>query len=367
MIRNGTLNKAGAKKLNYYDPIPRTSDLLKKNSCGDDDLIISNYYIAPATVRFDDLVEEIIYHLNLKLTKHIRLPKGEDIATKSIEEIINKYSKPGTTGEIQQWLESNGHTGNLSKVASKFNHSALAQITRAILSEEGIFLYLSYKAVEGHDIKDTAGIGANVLNSLGLVKSYININLVDKVVEKENLNVSEKEKDKLKKMVENRSMCYLPGDPVKSIVGLIEELKNGGDWFDKVDEFLKGEKVKLPKGTDVAALNKKMIKYLLVKGIKLPDSDPSIPAPIPDPKPDHTPEDFTVIENVGPDTDKMLKKYGIYTYAQLAQFKDRSAILKAFPDFPTAIRWDTIIKQAQLIYNGKWKELIAYQDELNRR
>lgn len=415
MIRNGTFKKPGIKNLSYYEPIPRTSDLLKKSSttCGDGDLLISNFYIAPPTIRYDDLVEEILFELSTVLgkefcekveidpkkakdpKKHIEYLLKDEVVTRSIEQIIHRFQVQKCKKDFfKNWLLENGHTGELIKVASDLNASTMDPFARSVLSEENIFFYLAYRAVAGNGISDAKGIAANLLDSLGLVKSFINTNLVPKVIEKENLNVSEAEIAKLKDMVRNRSICYFPGDPTRTIVDLIEDLKKGGRYFVLVDNYLNDQdKVTLPKGVDKVSLRKKMVDYLLKNGYKLPG--PSIPPPpssgggssgvgvgtgptasgggagspsitAGSGSPTFIPDNFQIIENVGPETDQKFKEAGILTFCQLAEIEVEE-LLKKLKDPRTSIKYDTIIKQAKMICEGNLPKLVAYQKELNKR
>lgn len=301
MSRNGMLldsriNKnSSLKKLSYYNEIPRTRDLLKSAEFSinnSSNLLISNFFIAPSTMRYDDMVEESIFELNSTLTNNMKLPEADDFLNNSIEANIEKYGvsktcdhssvnyqkmrKAETSIVFHDFIMSEGHTGVLTKVSSSINNSTIDQLSRAILSEEAIFFYLACRAVIGFKILDADGISANIFESLDLVKAFINTQLVDKVIANENLNVSEDEKILLKNSIAEKHLSYFPGNPKSIILNLIDDLKSGGEHFVWVMNFLNSGKVNLDRNTNKVVLAQKMVDYLLKLGYNYkPDTDPN--------------------------------------------------------------------------------------------
>lgn len=377
MNNNGQLldfknNKlSGIKKLSYYDEIPRTSDLLKSAEFSfnnSTNLLISNFFIAPSSIRLDEMVEESIFELNTLLTKKMKLPSENDLRDNSVQENIDKYHSAEKLNVFHDFIRSEGHTGVLSKVASSINNSTIDQLSRAILSEEGVFFYLACRAVKGYKILDADGIGANIFESLNIVKSFINAQLVDKVIRKENLNVSDNDRNKLKKAIAEKRLSYFPGNPVKTIVKLVNELKSGGSLFELVLNFLNSGKVNLDRNTNKMVLAQRMVDYLLKLGFNEDYQDNqnqphNHQEPIQEVK---DADEFEAIEGVGKVTKKEFIDAGIMSFSQLASF-DSDSLKKKLKNPKIHIKYDEIIEQAKLISQGKFKDLLKYQDELNKR
>ncbi|WAC02667.1 hypothetical protein N7U66_03000 [Lacinutrix neustonica] len=239
MNKNGTLSESRSSKLKlpsinnltYYNQIPRTSDLLKSSQFSMDaagSLLISKFFISPATMRFDDLVEESLFELNKIITNRMKVPSKEALLNKSIQELLGEDGNLSakTNNQFKHFITSHGHTGVMTKVASSINNSTIDQLSRAILTEEGIFLFLACRAIIGYEILDCEGISANMFESLDLVKSYVNVQLVDKIIKKESPEVSKKEVKILKDKIENTRISYFPGAPKKTIEELIDDLKS---------------------------------------------------------------------------------------------------------------------------------------------
>ncbi len=77
-------------------------------------------------------------------------------------------------------------------------------------------------------------------------------------------------------------------------------------------------------------------------------------------------DDLKMIEGVGPKIEGLLKEGGINTWAELANAKeeDVQAILDAAGPRYRMHQPTTWAKQARLADEGKWEELVAYQDRL---
>lgn len=372
MNKNGIFSNSRTSKLpslnnlTYYSQIPRTSDLLKSSQFSFDNansLLISNFFISPSTMRFDDLVEETIFELNKIITQKMKVAEKEDLLNKSIQEVLSLVNKDNK--QLKEFITSEGHTGVITKVASDINSSTIDQLTRAILSEEGIFLYLACRSIIGFEILDYEGISSNIFESVDLVKSYINIQLVDKIIKKENLDVSEKEVEILKEKIENTRISYFPGSPENTVVDLIDDLKSGGKLYFLVMKFLNSGKVTLDRGTDKESLAQKMVDYLLNLGYNEDfeedneKNDPQEENPL-------VPAEFEAIEGVGSVIKKELIEVGIMSFSHLASFSEAS--LKKRLKKPRAnVNYGQILEQAKFIAKGQFKELLAYQDKLNKR
>lgn len=370
MIKNGIqLNSrsnkfklSGLGGLTYYPEIPRTSDLLKTAEFSvnaSTNLQISKFYIAPATIRFDDHVEEALFELNKVLTSGIDEPSSNDILNMSVQDIIVKYGNDKAVRKLRDHLISEGHTGKLIRVASQLNASRMDQLTRAILSEEGIFFYLAYKAIIGHNItKDSKGIATNILESLGVVKSHINGQLVDKVIDKERLHVLDPDRDSIRATISKQRISYFHGAPSKAVRQLVVELKPVGKLEKLVMNFLNSGRVKLPKNTNKTELAQKMVNYLLkigynedfVEAVNPPNNDPQ------DPGAAQT-EDLEAIKGIGEKAKETLVNAGILTFSALAEL-DEDALKTILQDVQGGFDYDAIIDQAKLVADGRLKEFI---------
>ena len=362
MIKNGTFKSVISNKAitpTYYPKIDRTSDLLRTASSSTKttfSLLTSNYYIAPSSVTFDAMVEEAIYELNI-LVVTMDPPSKVDIITSGILENGEEYSS-NKKNAIKAFLEKEKQTGVLVKVASKLNASRLDAFSRAILSEEGIFFYLAYRAIVGHEVKDASGISAKILDALGVVKSYINAVLVGKVIASENLNVSDKEKTRVQNYFSDREISYNSGEPIKVIADYIDNIKSSGSLYQLVIDFINSDKVDLKRGTDKDALAQKMVNYLVKIGYvhkgENADANPIL-------KNDEEADDFDkAIKGIGPKYNKKFEKAGIIRFHQLAKYKNAS-LKKALGEESSVFDYTNIIEQARLISESKFEELIALQ------
>lgn len=378
MNKNGTLSESRSSKLKlpsinnltYYNQIPRTSDLLKSSEFSIDaasSLLISKFFISPATMRYDDLVEETLFELNTIITQKMKLPEKEDLLNKSIQELLSQERSldKKTNNAFKHFITSQGHTGVMTKVASGINSSTIDQLSRAILTEEGIFLFLACRAIIGFEITDPEGITGNIFESLDLVKSYINVQLVDKVIKKESLEVTKKEVKILKDKIENTRISYFPGAPENTVVELIDDLKSGGKLYLLVMNFLNSGKVTLDRATNKEALAKKMVDYLLKLGYnedfnqEEEDNTTQEENPL-------VPDEFEAIEGVGSVIKKELIEVGIMSFSHLASF-DEVSLKKRLKKVRANINYGQILEQAKFIAKGQFRELLAYQDNLNKR
>ncbi len=364
--RSNKLKLSGLGSLTYYPEITRTRDLLKSAEFSVNattDLQISKFYIAPATIRFDNHVEEALFKLNKVLTTGIDKPSSNDILNMSIQGIINEYKDEEANNNLRNHLITEGHTGKLIKVASSLNASRMDQLTRAILSEEGIFFYLAYKAIIGHDIqKDAKGIGTNILESLGVIKSHINAQLVDKVIDKELLDVPEEDRKILRDAISEKRISYFPGAPSKAVRQLVAELKPVGKLQKLVMNFLNSGRVKLPKNTNKTELAQKMVNYLLkigynedfVEVINPPINDPQDPGGA-------QVEDLEAIKGIGPGAKTALVTAGITSFSALAKLEE-DKLKEILKDVQGGFDYPFIIEQANLVADGKLKQFIELID-----
>ncbi|OEK08219.1 hypothetical protein A8C32_01785 [Flavivirga aquatica] len=367
MIKNGTFkNVIGSKPLapTYYKKIDRTSDLLQSVSASTIstfNLLASNYFIAPSSVTFDDMVEEAIYELNTLVTK-MDPPSKVDIITESILQngIDNSSNKKHA---IKAYLEKEKYTGVLVKVASKLNASRLDAFSRAVLSEEGVFFYLAYRAIIGHEVKDVAGISAKILDALGVVKSYINVALVGKVIASENLNVFGKEKTAIENHFSDREIGYNSGQPQKTISDYIDKIKSGGSLYKLVMDFITSGKVDLKRGTNKDVLAQKMVDYLTRIGY-VHNENTTPPTQNPDQGGSEIADDFDkAIKGIGPKNNKKFEAAGIIRFHQLAKH-DNISLKKALGEENSVFDYSNIIEQARLISESKFEELIALQKKI---
>ncbi|NMH88782.1 hypothetical protein [Flavivirga algicola] len=368
MIQNGTLKSIISSKSmapTYYKKIDRTSDLLRTASTSTKStfsLLTSNYYIAPSSVTFDNMVEEAIYELNNRVVR-MAPPSKVDVITKSI--IENSISYPSNIkNAIKSYLEKESYTGVLVKVASQLNASRLDAFSRAILSEEGIFFYLAYRAIVGHEVTDESGISTKMLDALGIVKSYINVTLVSKVIASENLSVTSKEKTHLEKYFSNREISYSSGQPEIAITEYIDKIKSSGSLYRLVVEFINSDKVNLKRDVDKEALVHKMVEYLVSIGYVHKEDDDSNNDSGGENPDNHIADDFDeAIKGIGPKNQKKFFEAGILRFYQLAKHNNES-LKKTLNEEGSAFDYTNIIEQAKLISESKFEELIELQKKI---
>ena len=368
----------GSRELSskYYSKIDRTSDLLlgggRTLTTKGNSLILPNYYIAPSTVRFDTMVDEALYELNKAISAKMILPSGEQIISHSINEVLEGAAaaiKGGVTDSFQNYLQKAGYSGVLIKIASDINASRVDSFIRQALSNLGIFFYLAYRTMEGYEIKDASGVASHMMASIGLVQSYVNAALVDKVIKSKNLNATAIEVDRIKRYFDNREIDYSPGKPEEIIEDFFVSLKEGGSLFGLVRNFVNSDKVKLPTDVNRDELIKKMVNYLLDIGYVYetnagadPDlgkvldgiggGNSTLPA-----------DDFSgAIEGVGPAIEKRFLDAGIRRFVHLASLDNDK--LRAKLNDKGITDYTEIIEQAQLIAASKFEELIALQKKL---
>lgn len=368
MIKNGTFKNVISSKSvapTYYQQIDRTSDLLRTASSSTQStfsLLTSNYYIAPSSVTFDDMVEEAIYELNSVVTK-MTPPSKVDIITNSILDNSVKYPS-NRANDIKAYLEKETYTGILVKVASELNASRLDAFSRAILSEEGIFFYLAYRSIIGHEVVDESGISTKMLDALGIVKSYINVSLVSKIIASENLNVSANEKTHVENYFSNREISYSSGEPEKVIVDYIDKIKSNGSLYRLVVEFINSDKVELKRDVDKDALAQKMVNYLVSIGYVHQEEEASTNEKVANGGSNVIADDFdNAIKGIGPKNEKKFKDAGIFRFYQLAKH-DNQSLKTLLGEQTSTIDYSNIIEQAKLISESKFEELIALQKKI---
>ncbi|MBS9781987.1 MAG: DUF4332 domain-containing protein [Gammaproteobacteria bacterium] len=78
-------------------------------------------------------------------------------------------------------------------------------------------------------------------------------------------------------------------------------------------------------------------------------------------------DDLTVVEGIGPKIAELFNEAGIKTWAELAEtsVERRQEILTAAGTRFAVHNPDTWARQAQLAADGKWQELLDWQDELD--
>lgn len=375
MTENGTIKSLISSKSEptptYYKKIDRTSDLLRTASTSTKStfsLLSSNYYIAPSSASFDEMVEEAIYELNIKVVK-MAPPSNVDIITKSIQE--NSIAYPSSTNNnIKSYLEKESYTGVLVKVASQLNASRLDGFSRAVLSEEGIFFYLAYRSIVGHEVTDESGIATKMLDALVIVKSYINAALVGKVIASENLSVTDKERLRIQQYFSNREISYNPGDPEVAISEFIDKIKSSGSLYRLVYEFVYSDKVNLKRDVDKEALIHKMVEYLNKLGyVYKPEGNNNDNGKVVGggQNPTNTNEledDFdNAIKGIGPKNQQKFFAAGIKRFYQLAKY-DSNSLKEALGEKGSTFDYSNIIEQAKLISESKFEELIALQKKI---
>jgi|GEM_PF-3615538 len=372
--------KLGSQSLStrYYPKIDRTSDLLLGSghtlTTKGSSLMLPNYYIAPASVRFDGMVEEALSELNTVISAKMTLPTGQLIISHTIREVLEGAAaiKGGVTDTFQNYLQKAGYSGVLIKIASDINTSRVDSFIRTALSKLGIFFYLAYRTMEGYEIKDASGVATHIMESIGLVQSYVNATLVDKVIKYNNLNATPEEIQKIKNYFDNREIDYSPGKPSEIIEAFFVTLKEGGSLFGLVRSFVYSNKVKLPTDVNKDELVKKMVSYLLDIGYvyetnvsqdvnleKILGGSNGVSNPFPA-------DDFAgAIEGVGPAIQKRFLDAGIRRFVHLASLNNES--LRAKLGDKGITDYTDIITQARLIAESKFEALIALQQKLNKK
>lgn len=343
----------------YYSKIKNIKDLSLNNltTVNLGSIYKPNYYIAAPKVNYDATVEEVIKNLEYLIDKRIEVPLTEDILSFSLQEIVGKYKKDSVDENIKSFLLKEGYSGDLIKVSQDINKSRIDSVTRKILSNENIFFFLAFKTIQGNGITDVKGISTNIIDSVGLIKSYINTEIVDKIITNSSLDVSGSEKAKIKRELKNKSISYLNGEPRKVVLDRIKKIKSGGSLYDVVLKFINDGKVKLPNNVNKNTIVQKMVDYLLQLGYTTGETNETEEI-----APDK-PDDFAKsIDGIGGVINDALVNAGIVRFYQLASYsaQDLKSKLKLQT---TSTDFEYIIKQAECIAEGRFDDLIELQNK----
>jgi len=320
------------------------------------------------------MVDDTLYELNKAISAKMILPPGDVVISKSIAQVLEGPSetKGGAVDSFQNHLQKAGYSGTLIKVASDINASRVDSFIRNALSHQGIFFYLAYRTIVGNEITDTSGIATNMMESIGLVQSYVNTVLVDKVIASENLNATTGQIEKIKRYFENREIDYSPGKPSFIIEEFFVSLVEGGSLIGLVRSFVNSDRVKLPRDVNKDDLIQRMVDYLIgigyvhqVEGTNDSPSEKSGPPMDTGDTGTTQTDNLEAIEGIGPATQKRMVTAGIRRYAHLAELSNEE--LKQKLGDKGIKSYSEIIEQAQLIASGKFEQLVALQKKLNKK
>ncbi|MEM9820547.1 MAG: hypothetical protein AAF985_05725, partial [Bacteroidota bacterium] len=398
--------------LSYYPRIERIGDLADIHTIKEGAPINQpEIRITPSRTPLDFLVLRSLDDLSSALN-HINKPTEDDIVKMDIQTLLQEYKSDESGQEVlKNVLEQAGFTGKLVQASKRLNTS-LSNVNRHIFSREGLLFYTAFRAIEGLKVEDVDGIITNMMASLEKIKAFINVDLVNRVIEEQHLDVSETELVAVQTKVAQQALPYAPGLVVPAILREVENIKRGGDLFDLVYAFLDSKEVQLPYGTDKSAVAAKMVNYLVEIGFQPQPADEvslSVKLAIDSAKTDvegqikvlrevmekqqtgmkeqlvkmQTQYEALVkevnelkkqnlvgdpLERIkGMDTFSKLKLFdeGIKTFKALSKLKDEE-LGKVLPTIPYGYTYADLILQAKLIVSGHTKKLKSTQEFLPR-
>jgi len=270
---NGILNdNSSASGLTFYQPFKRTNDLAdtRTQRAGKKFRQVEDH-ITPSKEPLDRLVLVAISDLS-KAMDHVENLPSRDQVVLNIEDwlgVIGIADEP--KNGFKNFLQNEGLTGKLVSAAKRLN-SSLSNVDRHILASDGLFFYCAYRAIVGFNVRDIDGIIANMLTSLDKVKIQLNQMLVDLVIKNQNLNSSPETTSELKKRFSERAISYDVGAVIPTIVAEFKLIKEQGDLYKIVDDFVKNNNIKLPPRVNKATFTSKMVAYLAEIGFE-PEPD----------------------------------------------------------------------------------------------
>ncbi len=355
-----SLNPIKIKVPNYYGAIPRLGDTRNINLINfvPIDITPSNFHIASAHAKYDNMVAEIIDNLNTKLKQPIHVTTDNILG--DLEALI--ASSEGDKIKFKAVLLKDGNTAVLTKVASRINTTSIAQSARAVLSKEGIFFYLAYRAIKGNDITDVEGIISQLLKSVSVIKTYINRELVNIVISNEGLSIDNEKLSNLKDVLQYQQFSYERGAPTRYIVKAVKDLKSTGDLPTMVLNFLDENQHSFSRDMNKRELANRMLKYLRGIGYKpqktsfqRTDSYPTVVKP-------NKLDKLHFIEGIGEKNEEALHNAGIYTFNAIANLEEEELEnIKGITLIQANAKY--IIEQALLITQAEFDKLKKLQEK----
>lgn len=258
----------------YYVPIERTDDLARVNhSRSGHQLAQSRIRIAPSRVPIDILAAQALDELSIQIGQMTGLPSKNELLAQPFGQILPLYQGTGqTTDVLKNELQRLGLTGTLIQASQRLNTS-IDDENRHLLSREGLLIYAAYRAVAGFDVMDVDGIITNMLSALDGIRSYLNQELVDRVISHQNLRVQEEHYQMLKARMARTRISYAVGEVVPRVLEEFEKIQSDRGLSDEVLAYLTSGEVELPYGTDIPSLVDKMVSFLIDSGYKHDDTD----------------------------------------------------------------------------------------------
>lgn len=228
---------------------------------------VSDFYVAPPTVRMDELVEKVIKD---KLTEKLSnlKPEEADADEDSLENFLNISVPPNSTPTMKDRLVGKGLTARISKVSQRIRKSNVEHTTRWLLSFEPIYVYLLFKAVYADKVEDEDGIFSRVLAGEAKIRQFLSTPIVETVLETKRID-AKNDLDKIAGRLVSANMPYLSGQVEPFVLNLVEEVSTYGKLPELVDKFFSSQKKEIDPGRGTPQVKALMVQYLDDIGLRV--------------------------------------------------------------------------------------------------
>jgi predicted flap endonuclease-1-like 5' DNA nuclease len=376
-LRDTTVNFGLGNRFVYNRPINRSGDLLNKNilqlvQAGQ--LFQRSFYIRPPREKMNRHAVAIAEQLAAQLSGiDSQEGLGSLVRRLTVEELLEQTTSDNDENALLEGIQQSPTAGELLTATNRLNTKMLPPTDRFLLSLEGIYAYVLFLLNQGFGMSDEEVILTNIVPNLQRIKQYINVRLVQKIIEDRHLD-AEDELPLVQERIKNRNLSYQGNQIERIVLKEFEEVSQGGPLIQDVINFLDTNEVPIPENISREQLIEAMVKFLSDLGIEdLPDADQGDDAGDPDPGAGDDPDVGPVrpvpadnfeeaIKGIGEDKTEKLYAAGIRTFSQLAALtvSELGAIITAQSGYTL----DNYIDQAALISQGKFEELLSLKDNL---
>ena len=213
--------------------------------------------------------------------KENRLPNAEEVISNDFTAILeNKRLDKEQTNELLGALRADGNTAVLIETARRYDASLPDEVSRSILSREGIFNYAGFRAVFGLLVRDADGVLISLAEVVRGVMSYVNQQLLEAVIKENGLSVSQEIKKEVEEVLAAEEISYAPGKVVPRIIAEIDLVRRGQGLEGFVRDFLNEEQDNLPYGTDIETLVDQLVSQLVALGLTRDDLEDGSTGPV---------------------------------------------------------------------------------------
>lgn len=239
--------------------------------------------ISPSAHSLDERVSRELDNLNDRLLRirSNRLPGPEELISNDFSKILgNKRLDKRQSDELLGALRADGNTAVLIETARRYDASLPDEVSRNILSRQGIFNFAGFRAVFGLMVRDADGVLISLAEVVRGVMSYINQQLLVAVIEERGLSVSKEVQKEVEEVLAAEEISYSPGKVVPRIIAEIDLVRRGQGLEGFVRDFLEGEQDHLPYGTDVETLVDQLVSQLVALGLTRDDLEDNSTGPV---------------------------------------------------------------------------------------